>query len=60
MTAKPSITLKAAAVSRCAAAQEMTEALRVLKQIADRLDEAPKLHLDSSEEKPAGEGNEGV
>lgn len=52
MTAKPSITLKAASVSRCVAAQEMAVALQVLKEIAAR--------LDASQEKPAQTGNEGV
>lgn len=45
-------TIKSAPVSRCAAAQEMAEALRVLLQIAAR--------IDQSEEKPASEGNERV
>lgn len=52
VTAKPSITLKAASVSRCVAAQEMAVALQVLKEIAAR--------LDASQEKPAQTGNEGV
>lgn len=67
MTAKPSITLMAAPVSRCAAAQEMAQALRVLQQIAARLDSGEGsilrgegINLRGSQEKPAGEGNEGV
>ncbi len=52
MSANPSVTLKSAPVSRCVAAQEMAEALRVLLQIAAR--------LDGVEEKPASEGNERV
>ena len=48
MTAQPTITLQSAPVSRCAAVQEMAEALRVLLQIAARIDGASVLRLDQA------------
>jgi hypothetical protein len=54
------VTLQPAPVSRCAAAQEMAEALRVLLQIAARIDGASVLRLDQAQEKQASEGNERV
>jgi len=50
MSAKPTIEIKAAPVSRCVAVQETVEALRVLLQIAAR--------LDGAEEKPRTRGNQ--
>lgn len=44
------VTIQSAPVSRCAAAQEMAEALRVLLQIAAR--------IDGAEEKPSTGGNQ--
>lgn len=53
-------TILPAPVSRCTAAQEMAEALRVLQQIAARIDSAKLPSFGQAKEKPSTGGNERV